>query len=217
MWAGDRPDALADPPRWCFLRRVLPVLFQARGGGRAEPATGGMRLSIAQRDGGAEAKVLCYQRDPLCEDNFHADTFSDRGELMGSRGPLRKPTSVRGQREKRRTKATTSPVARPEPLTAPTWLPEAAGPTWRRVVAELRASGVSLERIDAEAIGFYVLCIEGARDAAGRNDSKLVARFSRDALQWAGQIGATPASRLRMNIKPAAPVEPDDPWAYFDN
>ena len=85
-------------------------------------------------------------------------------------------------------------------LKHPEWLPATAAKTWRRVVDGLHQAGVDLQAIDAEAIGFFVTCIDGARDAAAASDQKLVARFSRDALAWAALIGATPAARRRMGL-----------------
>ncbi|HWQ96460.1 MAG TPA: hypothetical protein VN538_00005 [Clostridia bacterium] len=72
-----------------------------------------------------------------------------------------------------------------------------------------------MQRIDGHAIAFYVACIDGARDATRNDDAKLVARFSRDAIAWGNQIGATPAARARLGIKP--PHEPDEanPWDQF--
>ncbi len=129
---------------------------------------------------------------------------------MGSRGPLRNPNSQRGQRERRKGKRASAPRgATPE---QPAWLPAEAEGTWDAVLCDLQAAGVPLQRIDGHAIAFYCTCIEGARKAAQDDDPKLVARFSRDAIAWGNLIGATPAARARMGIRPEQP-EPIDPLA----
>lgn len=120
---------------------------------------------------------------------------------MGARGPLRRPDSIRGQRER----CKEAPTVEQKGIAKPAWLADSHQDTWNRVLEGLQAAGVPLEAIDAEAVSFYVVCIDGARDAAAKDDLKLVARFSRDAIAWGNLIGATPAARARMGIKPAAP------------
>ncbi len=132
---------------------------------------------------------------------------------MGSRGPLRSPHSVRGERERRQQRKQQRQTAPAKVLRMPSWLPETARETWRRVLMGLREAQVPLERIDAETVGFYVLCIDGAEEAAKRGDPKMLARFSRDAITWANQIGATPAARARMGIKPEVAYDANNPWA----
>lgn len=123
---------------------------------------------------------------------------------MGSRGPLRNPFSVRGQMERHQSHPQPAGV-RPK---MPPWLAEGSAATWRRVVRGLADAGVPLQRIDAEAIAFYVACIDGAADAGKKSNGRLLARLSRDAIAWSSLIGATPAARARMGIKAvAAPIE----------
>ena len=136
---------------------------------------------------------------------------------MGARGPLRSPTSVRGllelQRERKAARAGSPPTLRTVAVKVPMppWLPEQTHQTWRRILAGLRAARVPLESIDADAIGFYVVCIDGIGEAGKKSDFKSVARFERDAIVWANQIGASPAARARMGIRPAKP-RVYDPW-----
>jgi len=142
--------------------------------------------------------------------------------MSGSRGPLTNPLSIRGEREQQRERqrkwrdpksAATVKQAR---LSMPAWLPEASRATWRRVVAGLRSAGVPLQTIDAEAVAFYVQCIDGAAEAIKQKDPRLAARFERDGIAWSTQIGASPAARARMGIKPPRETDPDDPWARLD-
>lgn len=95
----------------------------------------------------------------------------------------------------------------------PPWVPATSESTWRRVVAGLGEAGVHLEQIDAEAVAFYALCVDGARDAAIAKDARLVARFCRDAIAWGNLIGAQPAARARLGLKPPTQLDADDPWA----
>lgn len=141
--------------------------------------------------------------------------------MSGSRGPLTRATSIRGERERQREKqrawkepksATAKKGAR---LQMPAWIPEASRATWRRVVAGLHAANVGLEKIDGEAIGLYAACLDGAAQALKAGDTKSLTRFERDAIAWAGQIGATPAARARMGVKPQKAADPDNPWAQF--
>ena len=132
---------------------------------------------------------------------------------MGVRGPLRLPTSIRGQKEERL--ARRKPLAYPATATPrkPEWLPDAAKPSWKGVIRDLNAASVPLQRIDGQAIGMYVLTILEVQKATDAGDTKLAARLGRDALQWAAAIGATPASRARLGIKPSKPeVLDDDVW-----
>ena len=145
---------------------------------------------------------------------------------MGQRGPLRVPTSVRGERERRKRAVTRTE----KPATCPAmpdWLPKPARPQWAQTVADLEAAGVVLEAADSQAIAMYVLSVHEAQiaanlaDQAGSDRDRLAylakaARFGRDALQWGQQIGATPAARARMNVKPPKPSDDDNPWARFD-
>ncbi len=96
----------------------------------------------------------------------------------------------------------------------PAWLPETSRATWVRVVADLREANVPLEKIDAAAIALYVSCLDATAEALKKSDFKSLARFERDAIAWANQIGATPAARARMGVKPEA-HKPDSPWAKF--
>src|SRR4051794_39420164 len=125
---------------------------------------------------------------------------------MGQRGPLRMPTSRRGEREARKQrKIGVQPDAeqftKPE---MPGWLPEDAKPFWTRIVESLEEARVPLERCDSEAVAMYGLCVFEAQKAANfaaaadvKPSEQLkfmaqVARFNRDAMNWAGVIGATP-------------------------
>jgi phage terminase small subunit len=119
---------------------------------------------------------------------------------VGSRGPLRKVSSIRGDREKRKrsVKAAQIPAGRPE---RPDWVPDGLHEAWNAVVSDLEAASVPLQRIDSGAIGLYVLTVEESAKAMRTGDGKLAARLGRDALQWASAIGATVASRARLGIK----------------
>lgn len=136
---------------------------------------------------------------------------------MGSRGPLRQPFSRRGMKE-RKAKNTSGQMATSDSATPerPAWLPKTAEAQWDAVLCDLQAAGVPLQRVDAHAIGFYVACVEGAREALAQGDQKTLARISRDAIAWGNLIGATPASRARLNIKPPEPRDENDPWALLD-
>lgn len=125
---------------------------------------------------------------------------------MGSRGPIRVETSRRGERERRKEKNRGGVIVHvPE---KPEWLPLAAGDVWESVIADLEAAQVPLERIDGHAIALYVLAIHQTGVAVAASDTKLAARLSRDAIAWAGLIGATPTSRARLGIKPAMSPKP---------
>lgn len=115
---------------------------------------------------------------------------------MGSRGPLRERGSTRELRERRKPRKKIGGEA-PQ---FPDWLPEKLEGLWDSVVTDLDAARVPLHRIDGHAIGFYVSCIQGARNAAEKGDARLLARFSRDAIAWGNLIGANPASRARLRI-----------------
>ena len=117
---------------------------------------------------------------------------------MGSRGPLRNPLSIRGQRENRRARRELTPEVKPVAVTMPGWLPEASRGTWERVLSGLRKASVPLQSIDGDAVGFYVACIDGMAEAMKKPDAALMARFERDAIQWANQIGASPAARALL-------------------
>lgn len=121
---------------------------------------------------------------------------------MGSRGPIRLATSTRGARQARLERKAPVPIVEKEIPDRPDWIPPAAIPIWEATIADLQRTDVPLERIDGSAIAFYVLCIHGAREALAADDSRMLARMGRDALQWANAIGATQAARSRMGIKP---------------
>lgn len=150
---------------------------------------------------------------------------------MGSRGPLRNPSSIRGLKEAKATRPVPVPVessaADSGPI-LPDWLPEACKPFCLRIATDLAAAKVPLERADSDAIGMYALALyecqraaafaEAAETDAGKQDFLgKVARFARDAQSWANQIGATPASRARMNIKPVPPKPLGDEWDELDS
>jgi phage terminase small subunit len=128
---------------------------------------------------------------------------------------LRRPTSIRGEREKRRAKAARIAQDAPRAIAAPEWLAESARPVWAAVLHDLQEAGVPLEQIDAHAVGMYTLCIEGARSATTAGDARLAARYTRDGIAWSREIGGTPASRARLNLKPAAKIVAD-PWEGFE-
>lgn len=96
----------------------------------------------------------------------------------------------------------------------PEWIPAEAKGIWDTVLKDLVKAGVPLMRVDNHAVGMYCATIHEAQKAAGKGDTKLAARLGRDVLQWAAAIGATPASRARLGIKPPANgPDADDPWA----
>jgi phage terminase small subunit len=130
---------------------------------------------------------------------------------MGLRGPLSMPGSRRSEQETRKQKRRKPSAAVVKRPAMPDWLPAEAAPTWKAVIRDLIGAAIPLERIDGHSIGWFVLCTLEASKAAAAGDAKTSARFGRDALQWAAQIGATPAARLRMNIKPEKPAD-DGPW-----
>src|ERR1035437_1693018 len=135
---------------------------------------------------------------------------------MGSRGPIRTPSSIRGQREAK--KAREHPTVTPPgpALERPGWLPEEVGPTWKRVLCDLRGAGVPLEHIDAHGVAMYCLCLREAAKAAAKGNLTRAARFGKDSIQWANQIGASPVARARLGIKPPRPAIEEDPWAKLD-
>jgi hypothetical protein len=136
---------------------------------------------------------------------------------MGSRGPIRGPQSIRSERERRK-RARLGIQDEPqqlEQLAMPEWLPKNLEGEWDRTVQDLRCAGVPLAAIDSQAVGHFVLVGAEAVKAAASGDARTAARLGRDALTWASQIGATPASRVRMNIKPPKPAA-DNEWADFD-
>lgn len=133
---------------------------------------------------------------------------------MGNRGPLTMPGSRRGERAARRERKTGTPKfagVTPQP---PDWLPAAVLPIWERVIADLQDAGVPLERVDGQAIGFYCNCIHQTAQAVLAGDTKLSARLSRDAITWSGLIGASPAARARLGVKPTTIPRPNK-WAKF--
>jgi phage terminase small subunit len=125
---------------------------------------------------------------------------------MGSRGPIARPG---GRRAERRKKAPPRPPGAPQALEPPEWLPGDLRDRWDRTVGDLQRAGVRLEAVDAQAVGHFVLVAAEAVKAAAAGDTRTAARLGRDALQWANQIGATPAARMRMNLEPPEPAEPD--------
>ena len=135
---------------------------------------------------------------------------------MGSRGPIRTPSSIRGQREAK--KARQHPTVTPAgpTLERPDWLPAEAEATWNAVLADLQAAGVVLERVDAHSVGMYCLTVLEAAKAAAKGNLTMAARFGKDGIQWGNQIGATPAARMRLGIKPPRPAIEEDPWAKLD-
>lgn len=126
--------------------------------------------------------------------------------MSGSRGPLTKATSVRGMKSQRKEPAVLSGAAPKRP----DWFKDAAA--WDAVIRDLRAAGVPLQQVDGTAIGMYLLTVDETRKAAESGDTRLAARLGRDALRWAGEIGATVASRERMSIRPTQTVD-TSPWA----
>src|ERR1035437_5553036 len=92
---------------------------------------------------------------------------------MGSRGPIGKPGGVRAERARKRAAKGAGAAAASKALDMPEWLPETAAATWTGVLRDLRGAGVVLAAIDGHAVGFYVLCIDGAREALKVKDGKL--------------------------------------------
>ena len=126
--------------------------------------------------------------------------------MSGSRGPLTLATSRRGERERKKQKDAGNVIVKsPE---KPDWLPPTATDIWDATIEDLEAARVPLERVDGHAIGFYVLCVCQTAQAVLAGDTKLSARLSRDAIGWAGLIGATPTSRARLGIKPQLSPKP---------
>jgi phage terminase small subunit len=121
---------------------------------------------------------------------------------VGSRGPIRSIDSRRGEREARRARRDQGATPAVVSLQMPPWLPEERRPTWERVTDALRAAAVPLQRVDCDAVGFWVTCLDGAATAAATGDLKALARFERDAVVWSNLLGATPASRARLGLKP---------------
>lgn len=134
---------------------------------------------------------------------------------MGQRGPLTRATSVRGQRAATKPKRLEGTLTSACTPAMPSWLPEDTHETWDAVISDLEAATVPLQRIDGHCIALFVITVIETKKAANKGDAKLAARLGRDALQWANCIGATPASRARLNIAVRQPVA-DDPWEQFD-
>ena len=96
----------------------------------------------------------------------------------------------------------------------PGWLPASVDQIWSDIVRDLAEANVPLQQIDAHAIGMYCLVILEAVKAAERGDARAAARLGRDGLQWAGILGASPAGRARLNIKP--PLVKDADWERWE-
>lgn len=126
--------------------------------------------------------------------------------MSGSRGPLTAVSSRRGELARRKEKNEGDTIITAPEM--PNWIPISARDLWETTLNDLEEACIPLERIDGAAIGFYVLCIVQAREAAAQKDLKLSARLNRDAIAWATQIGGTPAARARLGIKPRQKKKP---------
>jgi hypothetical protein len=96
------------------------------------------------------------------------------------------------------------------------WLAGTAREIFGDLVSDLATAGVPVKRVDAAAIASAAVSLAGVQDwtrraiRARRNDQKLeigkiIGRYQRDAAVWLNVIGATPAARARMGVRPAGP------------
>lgn len=130
---------------------------------------------------------------------------------MGSRGPLRKPNSVRGQREG------LSPVLPiPERPECPAWLPAKLRPRFDELVRQAEAAGVPTKTGDGALFAQAAALEASLAEAYKAGDMALVNRVSRSLLPVLQAIGLTPQSRMRMGVRgeKAETVDPLDE-AFF--
>lgn len=146
---------------------------------------------------------------------------------MGARGPLRSPSSRRGQaeiRKRQKLTAISSSENGPSKTAAeiPPDLPVCDPKTPRRVqeiyrnlVIDLAGAKVPIKQIDSHAITMAARClasIESAEEIAGDDTAqpetrlsaiRLVTQASKDLVQWLQLICATPGTRARIGLKTA--------------
>jgi len=142
---------------------------------------------------------------------------------MGLRGPIQNPHSIRGERAQRGGAAkVASPSAGPS---SPAWLSGEALAIWKTTLRDLLAAGMVLQKVDGEALASYCDMVAQARElsalAGGESNPtaklkylRLAKSLRKDALLFADRLGLSPASRLRLGIKPEPPPTPmDEKWA----
>ncbi len=118
---------------------------------------------------------------------------------MGTRGPLRRPDSVRGKVEEKRNP---TPAISPERVTAPSWLTDAEKTLFAELADDLFRANVPVRSIDRHAIAMWTRNIRMAREC---EDPREFARLNRDVIAWTIACGGTPSGRARLNIKAAEP------------
>jgi hypothetical protein len=106
----------------------------------------------------------------------------------------------------------------------PRWLSESGQDMWHSLVADLTTAGVAIQDIDAHAIAMAAYCLAAVAElgesekepslslSARLGISKLVQKYQSNSQSWLEKIGATPAARGRMGIRPEPVVAADDAW-----
>lgn len=123
---------------------------------------------------------------------------------MGLRGPLRNPTSERGQREGLLViNADTAPAERLKP---PKWLSADQKRLFRELEQQLVAAEVPLKAIDSYSVAMAAKTMDLA---ARETDAGKFARLGRDALAWMAACGATAKSRAQLGIRPRSKPKVD--------
>lgn len=163
---------------------------------------------------------------------------------MGLRGPLRSPTSRRGQaeikrrqREAEKAKTPPPPPAATEPSctppgqvgklpTPPKCFTREQAEAYQNLVVDLLAARVPLERVDGHALAMAVRClaaVEGAERIANDGEAthdqrlsayRLMSAYSKDLKDWLQIVCAAPAARARIGLK-AAPERKLGPLAQL--
>ncbi len=153
---------------------------------------------------------------------------------MGRRGPTPKPASLKllqGNPGKRPLKKALAPAH--GKVTCPEWLSAGARAEWRRIAPELARLGV-LTPLDRAAFAAYcenyAKWVECTRFVQEHGEHYLAARgrlaewpqveMAKQAAQmmraFAGELGLSPSSRLRLNVE-GQEVDEDDPFEEFLN
>jgi hypothetical protein len=155
---------------------------------------------------------------------------------MGLRGPLRSPTSRRGQAEiRKRQKLADNPAPPPPAATESACTPSAPigklptppkcftreqAEAYQNLVVDLLAARVPLERVDGHALAMAVRClaaVEGAEQIANDGEStteqrlaayRLMSAYSKDLKDWLQIVCAAPAARARIGLKSAPERKP---------
>jgi P27 family predicted phage terminase small subunit len=156
--------------------------------------------------------------------------------MVGSRGPLPKPTSIRSMKAGGLSRRSLADVPADEfgIATMPQWLSKEAKAFWRRNAPELDRRGL-LTGLDENM--FAVLCESWARlremDRRIEQDGPVIvgprggvrvhpltnarSRLQRSVMQDMQSFGMSPASRARIQVTPPRSVEEPDEFETFLN